>query len=260
MKNGLENWEILVTGGAVRVGRAICEAFAEHGARVIVHCHHSIRAANLLVEKLPLAANGKEHSVVRGDLTDRDFRAGLIPGLNQRGIRLNCLINNASTYRRSPLQSLSETAIREDFDINFFAPFMLMKDFAEHCGSGCVINLLDQRITLVEKNTGAYGLAKKALRDATEAAALEWAPAIRVNAVAPGYSLPPPGGSEENMRPLINNIPMRQASPPAHIAAACLFLATSETVTGQVLFVDGGMHLTSPGREETWRSVTPGNR
>lgn len=258
MKKDFENWEILVTGGAVRVGRAICQAFAENGARLIVHCHHSIRAANLLVKHLPMAANGKEHVVIRGNLTDGDYRQGLIAGLSDQGIRLNCLINNASTYRRSPLQSLSETEIRDDFEINFFAPFLLMKDFAEHCGSGCIINLLDQRVKVVERNTGAYGLAKKALRDTTEAAALEWAPAIRVNAVAPGYSLPPPGGNEKNMRPLINNIPMRQSSPPVQIAQACAFLAKSETVTGQVLFVDGGMHLTSPSREETARTNLPG--
>ena len=250
MNADFKNWDVLVTGGGIRVGKAICQTFAEHGARVIVHCHQSIQAADELVSHLPETANGDSHMVIQGDLTDPDYRAGLIPGLRAQGVRLNCLINNASTYRRSPLRSLSETEIRADFEINFFAPFFLMKAFAELCGSGCVINLLDQRVTTVEKNTGAYGLAKKALRDATEAGALEWAPDIRVNAVAPGYSLPPPGATEEGMRPLLNNIPMRQPSPPDHIAQACAFLAKSPTVTGQILFVDGGMHLTAPTRRE----------
>lgn len=251
MRKAFENWEVLVTGGGLRVGKVICQAFAENGARVIVHCHRSIQAARDLVKHLPGAASGKNHMTIQGDLTDRGYRSRMLAGLKAKDVRLNCLVNNASTYRRSPLQALSEAAVREDFEVNFFSPFFLMKDFAEYYGSGCVINLLDQRVANVEKNTGAYGLAKKALRDATEAAALEWAPAIRVNAVAPGYSLPPPGGSEKHMQPLLGNIPMQKPSPPAHIAQACLFLAKSETITGQILFVDGGMHLTTPKRDET---------
>ena len=122
------------------------------------------------------------------------------------------------------------------------------------CRRGCIVNLLDRRVAGVDPAAGSYGLAKKALRDATEAAALEWAPDIRVNAVAPGYSLPPPGVDPEKMLPLLEGVPMRQPSSPEEIAAACVFLARSPTVTGHVLFVDGGLHLAHGGPAEVPRA------
>jgi NAD(P)-dependent dehydrogenase (short-subunit alcohol dehydrogenase family) len=97
----------------------------------------------------------------------------------------------------------------------------------------------------VDPGAGAYGLAKKSLRDATEAAALEWAPEIRVNGVAPGFVLPPPGVSPEKMEKFLPGIPMRRAATPEEIADACWFLATAPILTGQILFVDGGLHLTA---------------
>lgn len=242
------NFTVLVTGGAVRIGRAICLAFARRGARVVVHCHNSRGAAAELLAAMPPHPGG--HRMVAGDLADPAFRQRLIPDLQASGVGVNCLINNASVYRRMPLAQADEILLREDFEINFIAPFMLMRDFANRVGAGCIINLLDQRVSRVERGAGGYGLAKKSLRDATEAAALEWAPDIRVNAVAPGFSLPPPGVSEENMIPLLANVPMRMPSSPGEVAAACLFLASSPTVTGQIVYVDGGMHLASLARPE----------
>ena len=88
------------------------------------------------------------------------------------------------------------------------------------------------------------------MRDATLAAAVEWAPEIRVNAVAPGIVLPPPGVSGAALPALAATIPMRRVSSVHEVAETCLFLTCAETITGQVLFVDGGLHLAgSDGRE-----------
>ncbi len=247
MRQSLAQQTVLVTGGAVRIGREICLSFARRGARVVVHCNRSLAAAKALLSELP--DRQPAHEIVVGDLRDGPFRRGLLPSLGKRGISLTCLVNNASTYRRMPLKNATEDRLREDFEINFFVPFLLMRDFAEHCGRGCIVNLLDQRVAVVDSGAGGYGLAKKALRDATEAAALEWAPDIRVNAVAPGYCLPPPGVDEAKMIPLLQNIPMRRASAPEEIAAACVFLVGSPTLAGQTVFVDGGMHLRGPAPE-----------
>lgn len=249
MQQPFERQTVLITGGAVRIGRAISLAFARRGARVVVHCHRSIAAAEALLGELPAAA--APHEMVVGDLCDGTFRGRLLPSLVERGIGLTCLVNNASVYRRMPLKGATEEHLRADFEINFFAPFLLMRDFAEQCERGCIVNLLDQRVESVDSGAGGYGLAKKALRDATAAAALEWAPAIRVNAVAPGYCLPPPGVAKEKMLPLLPRIPLRRASEPEEIAAACIYLVESPTVCGQTLFVDGGMHLTGAQIEAT---------
>jgi len=242
------DWSVLVTGGAVRIGREISRAFARHGARVVVHCNRSRPEAEALVREMP--TRGEPHIIVCGDLTDRPFRQGLLSSLADQGICPDCLVNNASTYRRMPLLEANEPQFREDFEINFFVPFLLMQDYARHVGHGCIINLLDHRIDMVDPGAGGYGLAKKALARATEAAALEWAPDIRVNAVAPGYSLPPPGAKPGKKDPLLKTIPMQEPSRPPEVAAACVFLAQSTAITGHTIFVDGGMHLTPPGRRK----------
>lgn len=252
----LANDTVLITGAAVRIGRSIAWRFAQAGARVVVHYHRSSTAAAALIADLPEV--GRAHVAVQADLADAAQRAALIPALCERGCTPDCLVNNASIYRRLPLLDVDGAALQRDYEINFIAPFLLMRDFARHCRRGCIINLLDQRVATVDPAAGAYALAKKSLRDATEAAAVEWAPDIRVNAVAPGFVLPPPGVPAEKMQRLLANIPMRRASALEEVADACLYLATAATVTGQILFVDGGLHLVSPTLKEG--HAEPGRR
>lgn len=232
---------VLITGAAVRIGRAIAEAFAAQGDRVVIHYHRSADAARDLLERLGGEARG--HRLVQADLSDLQTAAQLIPELTAQGLQLDCLVNNAAVYDRRPLRQCDQAAMNKAFAITFFAPFALMRAFAQNCQRGCIINLLDQRIANVEPQAGAYALAKKALRDATEAAALEWAPAIRVNGIAPGLVLPPPGVPAERMTPLLKRIPSQQRCTEDDIAQACLYLARAPAVTGQTLFVDGGLHL-----------------
>ncbi len=236
---------ILITGAAVRIGRAIALRFARGGAAVAVHFNRSQAEAHALLAELEALAPGAGHRAVRADLLNPQDRARLIPGLAEAGFIPDCLVNNASTYRRCSLRSLTPEQVRDDFEVNFTAPFELMRDFARVCCRGSIVNLLDQRVAAVDPGAGAYGLAKKALRDATEAAALEWAPEIRVNAVAPGFVLPPPGVAPEKMEKFIPGIPMKRAAAPEDVADACWFLAGAAGITGQILFVDGGLHLTA---------------
>jgi NAD(P)-dependent dehydrogenase (short-subunit alcohol dehydrogenase family) len=252
MAQDLTNTRALITGAGVRIGRQIAIAFAKAGARVVVHYNQSEDAAQELLALLTGISDG--HCCVRADLTNAEERQTLIPGLVADGYSLNCLINNASVYRRCPLAHVISERLREDYEINFVAPFLLMRDFALYCEEGSIINLLDQRVAGVDPSAGTYGFAKKSLRDATEAAAVQWAPRIRVNAVAPGLVLPPPGVEAEKMDRLTKQVPMAEASSAEEIADACLFLAGARTITGQVLYVDGGLHLTGtplPEKDET---------
>lgn len=244
----LENTRVLITGASVRIGREIALCFAQRGACVVVHYNRSEVEAQALLEELNRGSSG--HQSVRADLLNREERRALIPGLIGQGQTLNCLVNNASVYRRCPLGQVDLERIWADYEINFVAPFLLMRDFAYYCEEGNIINILDQRVATVDPSASTYGFAKKSLRDAMEAAALEWAPRIRVNAVAPGIILPPPGVPLERMEPLLRNVPMGQVSTAAEVAEACAFLAQAETITGQIIYVDGGMHLTSPSVPE----------
>ena len=230
---------VLVTGGAKRIGKAIACAFAEAGWRVAVHCNQSRKEADALVKAL----SGKGHCVVQGDFRSEQDCERLIPELVAAKFPLRCLVNSAAVYLRGKLESASMAKIREIYQVNFFAPFELMRQFHNVVRKGVIVNLLDQRVAVTEPDASVYNFSKKSLRDATEACALAWAPAIRVNGVAPGIVLPPPGGSVRKMRPLLSKIPMRERTTEEEVAAAVLWLAQGK-LTGNILYLDGGLHLT----------------
>jgi NAD(P)-dependent dehydrogenase (short-subunit alcohol dehydrogenase family) len=244
----LSNTRVLITGAGVRIGRQIALRFARAGATIVVHYNQSEAPARELLDLLNEVSSG--HELVRADLLVEDERERLIPDLMRDGHSVNCLINNASVYRRCQLTNVITESLREDFLINFEAPFLLMRDFARYCEEGNIINILDQRVATVDPSAGTYGFAKKSLRDATEAAAVQWAPRIRVNAVAPGIVLAPPGVAPEKIERLVRYVPMGQRSTPEEIADACLFLAQAQTITGQIIYVDGGLHLVGPDMQE----------
>jgi NAD(P)-dependent dehydrogenase (short-subunit alcohol dehydrogenase family) len=233
---------VLVTGGAQRIGAALCRTFAAAGHKVVIHYRHSAAEAAALLAELGGHAAG--HATVPADLTDPAQLAALLPGLRGQGRAPDCLVNSAGSFPRRRLVDETAETLRETFWLNTFAPFLLMRDFARLVGRGAIVNLLDQRIASVNPDVGAYAIAKQSLRDFTLAAALDWAPAIRVNAVAPGLSLPPPALPPERRAAQLTQVPLGQEVPPTALAEATLYLATAEHVTGQILYVDGGLHLT----------------
>ncbi len=229
---------ILVTGGAVRIGRAICTGFAKAGAKVVIHYNKSGREATKLLKILGGEKAG--HRSVKCELSDLDSATKLIPSLG----KIDVLVNNASIFIPCPLSSEKLLDAKKQMDINFRAPLILMRKFMEQeIKEGCVINLLDQRIAKTSPNDGSYTLSKKALAEATLTAALQWAPRIRVNGIAPGAVLPPRGMEKSKMKIQISLTPMKRASTPEEVAKTCIFLAESDSITGQIIFVDGGQHL-----------------
>ncbi len=229
---------VLVTGGAVRIGSAICTAFAQAGAKVIIHYNKSgAQAAELL--KL-IGGKRAGHRTVKCELSNLAAVERLIPSLD----KIDLLVNNASVYFPCPLGKENIAIAEKQFAINLHAPLLLMRKFQEQeIKSGCIINLLDQRIAKTSPNDGSYTLSKKALAEATCTSALQWAPRIRVNGVAPGSILPPLGMEKSKMKIQISMTPMKKAPTPAEVAKACIFLAESDSITGQIIFVDGGQHL-----------------
>lgn len=250
---------VFITGSLKRIGLAIACAFARCGWRVILHGRTAsdTMAIDSARSALTDAAPNMPFNALFGDLTDVTVTSELIKNaINQYG-RLDCLVNNASVYQRSPMGELSANDIHTAYEINCWIPFSLMQDYRRLSPKGSVINILDQRIEKIDCNAGAYALAKKTLRDITLACAAEWAPCFRINAVAPGIVLPPPGiASDQGLKRMSEIIPMKTITPTDDIAQACLFLAGATSITGQILFVDGGLHLTadSLGEPKTKRT------
>ncbi len=228
----LKGKRALVTGGAVRIGRALVEALQSAGADVVVHYLGSEDEARAL-----------SPFTVRGDLGNPMEAASII---EQSG-PLDILINNASVFTRDRLAAARPERVLREFNVNLLAPLELTRCFAAQANRGCVINLLDRRIRANDPSALPYSISKKGLEELTKLAALELAPAIRVNAVAPGPILPPPGDSGEQFAERAGRVPLELFPTPENIAEAVLFLLRADYCTGQVIFVDGGQHLLGNG-------------
>ena len=228
----LKGKRALVTGGAVRIGRAITEALQAAGAEVVVHYRSSKAEAEAL-----------SPFTVQAELQSLEDCSGLI----ERAGKLDILINNASIFTKDSLADSTPERVRREFNVNLFAPMELTRAFVAQAGQGAVINLLDRRIRCNDTTCVPYSITKKGMEELTKLAALEYAPDIRVNAVAPGAILPPSESSAESARELAGNIPLEELPTAGDIAEAVLFLLHSEFITGQVVYVDGGQHLLGNG-------------
>ena len=235
----------LVTGGAVRIGRAIVQGLAQRGAGVVIHCRTSHDEAQWLARSI--VEGGGKAFVVDGDLGDEAGAAAVFEAASERAGPLDILVNNASVFHKTAFIDADASTYEREWRVNAVAPLLLSRRFATQVmareGEGCIVNLLDRRIATHEAGCLPYLLSKKILEEFTYSGALELAPRIRVNAVAPGAVLPPPGVGQDGFHDLAGAAPLAHACTPAEVADAVAFLVTAESMTGQVLFVDGGQHL-----------------
>ena len=231
----------LVTGGAVRIGRAICEALAASGVNVVIHYWQSRSAAEAL--RARLRKSGVRAWLVKAELQSEDACVGLISDAVKAAGRFEILVNNAAVFHKDSLRFTTAEKLLAEFWPNLFAPLLLMRAFVERCGTGRIVNLLDRRIAGRDTSCVPYLLSKKALAALTGLAALELAPQFTVNGVAPGAILPPPGRGAAYLRDAAGPAPLQRACTPAEVAAAVVGLLQQDAVTGQIVYVDGGQHL-----------------
>ncbi|MDD5628877.1 MAG: SDR family oxidoreductase [Elusimicrobia bacterium] len=231
----------MVTGGAKRLGRAIVLALARAGADVVVHCRGSAAEARSLVREL--RGLGRRAWVLQADLADSAQAEALFAQACRKAGGVDILVNSASIFPKGRLDGLEPADLERDIRINALAPFVLARALARTGREGCVVNLLDSRITDYDAEHAAYHLSKRLLATLTRMMALEYAPGLRVNAVAPGLVLPPAGEDEGYLERLKDSNPLRRHGEAEDVADAVVFLARSAFVTGQTIFVDGGRHM-----------------
>ncbi|MDE0214384.1 MAG: SDR family oxidoreductase [Deltaproteobacteria bacterium] len=231
----------LVTGGARRIGAAIAAALARHGYDVALHYHTSAEAAERTARDIEDC--GRRCRLFRCDLNDHDETAALVPRVREQFPRLNVLVNNASVFESATLRDTGRDLFERHFNIHFKAPFFLTQAFADACSDGHVINILDTRVRGSDPRHAAYTLSKKALLELTRMAARELGPAVRVNAVAPGMILPPPGGVVDELERRSAGLPLKRIGDTANVVATVLFLIDNPFITGECVYVDGGEHL-----------------
>ncbi len=220
----------LVTGGATRIGAAICRELAKD-MHVVVHARTSVREAARLAEEI-------EGSHILGDLMDRSFvekairKAGAIAGSP-----VTHLVNNASLFPRSTIHDATRADLHAMIDLHVWAPWQLARSMD---GGQAVVNLLDTRIASADPDHAAYHLSKQALADLTRTLARELAP-LRVNGVAPGPILEATDGGD--FKAAVEATILKRQGTPDEVASAVRFMLTAPYTTGDVLYVDGGRHL-----------------
>ncbi len=231
----------LVTGAARRLGRAIAMALAEQGVRVVVHHHHSEQDATSLCDEI--RRRGGSAWRVQGDLTDvEQVETVFRESIAQAGA-IDTLINSASIFERDTLWEATEDSILLNLRIHAVAPLTLARRMAEQGGEGHIINLLDTRVTVYDKEHVSYHISKRVLATLTRMLALELAPKIAVNGIAPGLILPPVGQDETYLQKLAHASPLHRYGGPGDVTDAVLFLLRSRFITGQILYIDGGYHM-----------------
>jgi pteridine reductase len=243
-QNDLRGKTALITGAAKRIGRAIALACADNGMNVVVHYNRSQTDANDLV------ALCKEKDVsawpVSGDIgTDGGCKKLVDDAHAVSGKNLFLLVNNASIFPESLFADMTFDDLIGSVRINAWAPLILSRNFAARAmtGGGCVVNILDNRTEGHDSGHVAYLLSKRMLASVTRLCALELAPSVRVNGVAPGLILPPAGKTEAYLDKLKSGVPLRAHGSPSDIADAVVFCASNPFLTGEIITVDGGKHL-----------------
>jgi len=244
METDWGNRTVVVTGAAVRIGRAIALAFGERGARVVVHYNSSAEQALGVVRRI--REMGGAAIAVEADLSDTRAAVGIIECAVDAFGQVDILVNSASVFRRGTIYDTSEQDWDEHFAINLKAPFFMSQALAHQVGGrpGCqIINVTDWRAARPGKAYAAYVLTKAALEAMTRSLALALGPNVRVNAVAPGAILPVSGDQTDYFERLARRLPVRRTGSPQEIVKAIMYLVEAEFVTGETITVDGGEHL-----------------
>ncbi len=239
--NSLAGKTALITGAAKRLGRNIALALAEQGAQVVVHYHLSEDLAKQLCTELQ--AKNKLTWSLQADLSHTDQCLSLFARAVEVAGPIDILINNASIFPTETLWETTSESLLQNMKIHAMAPLILSRALAQQQRPGRIVNLLDTRVTSYDQQHAAYHLSKRSLATLTSMLAMELAPDVTVNAVAPGLILPPEGQNEDYLKKLAHTNPMNRYGQPEDVAEAVLFLLHSRFVTGQIIYVDGGRHL-----------------
>jgi NAD(P)-dependent dehydrogenase (short-subunit alcohol dehydrogenase family) len=230
----------LVTGGAKRLGRAFIEALAADGHDVIIHYNSSADEAEALAKEI----KGVRAVALGADLSKPEEAASLIARANDALGPVGVLVNSASIFEQDQLEDLNAESFHRHMTANTLGPALLTKAVAgQGLDRACVVNVLDYKLFNLNADYFSYTLSKAALKTMTEMLAKSLAPKVRVNAIAPGLTLPSAHHSDADFERVHNDTPLERGSTPDDLVAALRFFVNTPSVSGQVLCVDGGQHF-----------------
>ncbi|MCH1541552.1 MAG: SDR family oxidoreductase [Alphaproteobacteria bacterium] len=240
---------VLITGAGKRIGRALAEALAADGWAIAAHYAGSKSEAEALVADI--TDKGGKAVALQADLRDAAAVETLVTDAAAALGPLSALINNASTFERDTAHTLTAESWDTHINANLRAPALLMRDFANQTAlqndglaDSCIINITDQRVDRLTPDFTSYTVSKTGLATLTETFAQALAPQhIRVNAIAPGPTLPNPRQAQAEFDKQARLVPLGHGATPDDIVAAARYILTARAMTGQTIMQDGGQHL-----------------
>jgi pteridine reductase len=237
----------LITGSAHRIGRSLALNLAKDAEVIIIHYNNSKKDAEELAKEIEQM--GTKAFTIAANLSSPSQAGDLISRAWETAGPVDVLINNASIFEAGKLQNVTVNDLQRNMMVNAFAPLLLSREFAgfnaqrETTLRPVIINMLDTHVSSYDREHTAYDIAKKALLWFTKITALEFAPGVRVNGIAPGLILPPARKDMSYLEQLKSTNPLNDIGTLDQIGQAARFLIENEFVTGQVIYIDGGRHL-----------------
>ncbi len=233
----------LVTGAGTRLGRAIALALGRAGMQIAVHYHSNRAGAEQTAQDL--AASGSQAQLYCADLSQPEAARELIDEVTSAGAGLDLLVPSAANFERVELAAIDLAAWERALSLNLTASFLLAQQAAPalRASRGSLVFITCASVEAPYRHYLPYVVSKAGVYQMMRALALELAPWVRVNAVAPGTVLPPAEMSAEVLEQLRRRIPLQRLGSPEDVAEAVVFLAASSFITGQQLLVDGGRSL-----------------
>ena len=235
---------VLVTGAAKRLGRAIALRLARDGYDVAIHYRSSKPEAEALAAEIK--ALGRRTALIDGELSKEAEVATIVPRASAALQGLTALVNSASVFEDDRVETATRASWDKHLDTNLRAPLVLAQAFAKQLPPGAkggIVNIIDQQVLNLTPQFLSYTVSKAGLWTLTRTLAQALAPAIRVNAVAPGPSLKAERQSQENFDAHVKATLLQRPSAPEDIAGAVAYLLAAPAVTGQMIVVDSGQHL-----------------
>jgi NAD(P)-dependent dehydrogenase (short-subunit alcohol dehydrogenase family) len=245
--------QVLVTGGAHRLGAAIVRQFTAAGWRVWCHYQRSADAAKAL--QIELQAGGGLVECVQADLAQSADIERMMAHITQTTGPLDCLVNNASLFEPDTGDAMDLSGTRQQLEVNLVAPLLLASLMAKQAapnaapGQRSVVHVLDQKVFNLNPDYFSYTVSKLALERSVALQAQALAPAVRVCGVAPGLMFLSGPQTQENFDRASRVNLLHEPIDPAQVAATCLFLAQNPCITGTTVCVDNGQHLVPLARD-----------
>lgn len=235
----------LVTGGARRIGRALVAAAADAGFDVAIHVRGVDDDAEAAASEV--RARGRKAQIVACDLRKESTTVALVGEVEAELGPVTLLVNCASVFERDAFSDMNRASWDAHMETNLRAPLVLAQAFARRLPEdreGLIVNVLDQRVWRPTPEFFSYSLSKAALWEATRMLAQDLAPRIRVNGIGPGPTLASIHQTAAEFAAEVQSTLLQRPSAPAEIAGALRFLIDAHAVTGQMIAVDSGQHLT----------------